>query len=162
MKKVVLILLCIGILTGCSTLKKEQEYSVEEFSEIDSSIASYAFTEFFKLTTEEQYGNSDDDMEKNEFAKSVNIKFMKEKMKEYGLKFNEPIKIRGRVYSDVDKDSTLLNLGPLDAGSDARGVTIRMDEDISELEKGEVVVVEAEYLEEFNLYPLGNGKIISK
>ena len=160
-----MILMCCLMLVGCSNKTEEvKEYPVDEFSNMYWEIFNYGAKEFEKLTDEEQYGGKQTPEERTAFAISIYAKLQKEKMDEYGFKYNVPIKIRGKVSQTPDSDTNFLKLDSLDNDSDCLFINIKMIDDISSLQKDDVVVIQAEFLEDSAGLAgfVGNGKIISK
>lgn len=75
-KKLIFVLLCGVMLTGCANKKEEaKEYTVDEFSDIYWGISSYDSDQFSKLTREEQYGGYKLEKEMTEFANPIHSKF---------------------------------------------------------------------------------------
>lgn len=159
-------LFCIIVfLTGCSSKNDSaKEYSVDEFSEIYWEISNHDSEEFSKLTDTEKWGDAKTDEEKTDHANPLHVKFQKEKMDEYDLKYNKALKIRGKVgHKIIGNNVSSLELLPM-GDSDVLPIHIKMAEAIDTLEEGKVVIVEGEFLEDLaGKFPImGNGAIISK
>lgn len=165
MKKILMMMLLLCLtLTGCGSGNEKEEYDFDEFSKIYYDIQTYDGEEFSKLTEEEKWGGNTDEDAMTAFANQTHVDFQKEKMKEYGLKHNEPIRVRAKVWKIDDNKEDILWLKSLDDDSDAIFVATWMNDDISDLEEDDVVIIELEFLEEHagSVINLGNGRIISK
>lgn len=86
-------------------------------------------------------------------------------MEEFGISYNEPIIIRGK-FDEVHGDSStpIYLLKSLENDYDILPILIRMNKEQSFIEEGDVILIEAEFLEELagQAAIMGDGKILSK
>lgn len=161
MRKLLVALLCVGLLVGCGNGQSESknEYSYSELEDLKEEFWDNYGNIIENLSSAELYGTSDDENEQNDHYFQVSSKYAKEISKEIDVPVGEKVVVTGYIDSISESDSdgffTKKGVGKIffrlkhkESDSEYDGFLCRTDnEDFLQLEPNTAITIEATLLD---------------